>query len=148
MGAILDFWYWEKYWYNFWSSGWALCVLKHKWRHLNIFSNCKSEELWYTPVFSKIALHDGGHLELKKMHRGDFRGLFGTRLGRCPCIIPEKISFLQFYSYSNLMLLHYWERNLLNWKVQYNRWQTFRLTPVSTSIITLLGYIYTCHYNF
>ena len=64
-------------------------------------SNCKSEELWYTPVFSKMALHGGGHLELKKMHKGDFWGLFGIRLGRCPGIIPEKISFLQFYSRFN-----------------------------------------------
>ena len=45
-----------------------------------------------------MALHGGGHLELKKMHKGDFWGLFGIRLGRCPGIIPEKISFLQFYS--------------------------------------------------
>ena len=48
-----------------------------------------------------MALHCGGHLELKKMHKGDFWGLFGIRLGRCPCIIPEKISFLQFYSRFN-----------------------------------------------
>ena len=53
------------------------------------------------PCFSKMALHGGGHLELKKMHKGDFWGLFGIRLGRCPCIIPEKISFLQFYSRFN-----------------------------------------------
>ena len=31
-----------------------------------------------TPLFfSKIALHGGGHLELKKMHKGDFWGLLG-----------------------------------------------------------------------
>ena len=35
---------------------------------------------------------------IKKMHKGDFWGIFGIRLGGCPCIIPEKISFLQFYS--------------------------------------------------
>ena len=35
------------------------------------------------------------------MHKGDFWGLFGIRLGRCPCIIPEKMSFLQFYSRFN-----------------------------------------------
>ena len=52
-------------------------------------------------VFSKMALHGGGHLELKKIHKGDFWSLFGIRLGRCPCIIPEKISFLQFYSRFN-----------------------------------------------
>ena len=46
-----------------------------------------------------MALHGGGHLELKKMHKGDFWGIFGIRLG--PCIIPEKISFLQFYSRFN-----------------------------------------------
>ena len=65
------------------------------------FSNCKSEELWYPPVFFENGLHGGGHLELKKMHKGDFWGIFGIRLGRCPCIIPEKISFLQFYSRFN-----------------------------------------------
>ena len=48
-----------------------------------------------------MALNGGGHLELKKMHKGDFWGLFGIRLGRCLCIIPEKISFLQFYSSFN-----------------------------------------------
>ena len=48
-----------------------------------------------------MALHGGGHLELKKMHKGDFRGIFGICLGRCPCIIPEKISFLHFYSRFN-----------------------------------------------
>ena len=53
------------------------------------------------PRFSKMALHGGGHLEFKKMHERDFWGLFGIRLGRCPCIIPEKISFLQFYSRFN-----------------------------------------------
>ena len=37
----------------------------------------------------------------KKMQKGDFRGLFGIRLRRCPRIIPEKISFLQFYSRFN-----------------------------------------------
>ena len=46
-----------------------------------------------------MASHGGGHLELKKMHKGDFWGIFGIRLGRC--IIPEKISFLQFYSRFN-----------------------------------------------
>ena len=48
-----------------------------------------------------MALHGGGHLEFKKMHEGDFWGLFKIRLGRCLCIIPEKISFLQFYSRFN-----------------------------------------------
>ena len=52
-----------------------------------------------------MALHGGGHLELKKMHKGDFWGLFGIRLGRCPCIIPKKISSLQFYSRFNLNAL-------------------------------------------
>ena len=51
----------------------------------------------YTPVLSKMALHGGGHLQLKKMHKVDFWELFGIRLGRCPGIIPEKICFLQFY---------------------------------------------------
>ena len=55
----------------------------------------------YPCFFSKMALHGGGHLESKKMHKGDFWGLFGIRLGRCPCIIPDKISFLQFYSRFN-----------------------------------------------
>ena len=53
------------------------------------------------PCFFEMALHGGGHLELKKMHKGDFWGIFGIRLGRCPCIISEKISFLQFYSRFN-----------------------------------------------
>ena len=53
------------------------------------------------PCFFEMALHGGGHLELKKMHKGDFWGIFGIRLGRCPCIILEKISFLQFYSRFN-----------------------------------------------
>ena len=53
------------------------------------------------PCFFEMALHGGGHLELKKMHKGDFWGIFGIRLGRCPCIILEKISFLQFYSRLN-----------------------------------------------
>ena len=35
------------------------------------------------------------------MHKGDFGGLFGIRLGRCPGITPEKISFLQYYSRLN-----------------------------------------------
>ena len=43
-----------------------------------------------------MTLHGGGHFEFKKMHKGDLWGLFRIRLGRC--IIPEKISFLQFYS--------------------------------------------------
>ena len=47
--------------------------------------------------FSKMALHGEGHLELKKMHKGGFEGLFGIRLRRCPDIIPKKNSFLQFY---------------------------------------------------
>ena len=55
-------------------------------------------ELGYTPVSSKIVLHGGGH---KKMQKGYFWGLFGIRLGRCPGIIPEKISFLKFYSRLN-----------------------------------------------
>ena len=53
------------------------------------------------PCFFEMALHGGGHLELKKMHKGDFWGIFGIRLGRCPCIILEKINFLQFYSRFN-----------------------------------------------
>ena len=55
----------------------------------------------YRCFFSKMALNGGGHLEFKKMHKGNFWGLFGIRLGRCPCIISEKISFLQFYSRFN-----------------------------------------------
>ena len=47
------------------------------------------------------------------MHKGDFWGLFGIRLGRCPCIIPEKISFLQFYSRFNPNAL------ALMWAVMY-----------------------------
>ena len=58
-----------------------------------------------------MALHGGGHLELKKMHKGDFWGLFGIRLGRCPGIIPEKnqLSAILFQVplFFSLMLLHY-----------------------------------------
>ena len=43
-------------------------------------------------MLSKMALHGDGHLEIKKMHKGDLWGLFGIRLGRCPGIIPEKKS--------------------------------------------------------
>ena len=53
-----------------------------------------------------MGLHGGGHLELKK-HKGDFWELSGIRLARCPGIIPEKISFLQFYLRFTLMLLYY-----------------------------------------
>ena len=48
-----------------------------------------------------MVLHGGGHLELKKMHRGDFSGLFCVRLGRSPGIFPEKNQLspiLLFYS--------------------------------------------------
>ena len=48
--------------------------------------------------FSKKALHDGGHLELKKNTRGDFWGLFGIRLRRS---FLKKIRFLQFFSRFN-----------------------------------------------
>ena len=79
------------------------------------------------PFFSIMALHGGGHLELKKMHKGDFWGIFGIRLGRCPCIIPEKISFLQFYSRFNpnaLALIEYiisqvGERGAYHYNMQY-----------------------------
>ena len=58
-----------------------------------------------------MALHGGGHLELKKMHMGEFWGLFGIRLGRCPGIIPEKnqLSAILFQVpvFFSLMLLHY-----------------------------------------
>ena len=43
-----------------------------------------------------MVLHGGGHLELKKMHKRDFWGLFGISLGRCPGIIPEKTAFCNF----------------------------------------------------
>ena len=58
-----------------------------------------------------MALHGGGHLELKKMHKGDFWGIFGIRLGRCPGIIPEKnqLSAILFQVpvFFSLMLLQY-----------------------------------------
>ena len=56
------------------------------------FLNAKVRNYGIPLFFSKMALHGGGHLELKKMHKEDFWGLFG---------IPEKISFLQFYSRFN-----------------------------------------------
>ena len=65
------------------------------------FRSAKVRNYGIPLFFSIMALHGGGHLELKKMHKGDFWGIFGIRLGRCPCIIPEKISFLQFYSRFN-----------------------------------------------
>ena len=43
-----------------------------------------------------MALHGGGHLELKQMHRGNFRGLFGIRLAKYPGIIPKKSAFCNF----------------------------------------------------
>ena len=70
------------------------------------FSNYKSEEIGNTPVFSKMALHGGGHLELKKMHKGDFWVLFGICLVRYPGIIPEKSASCNFIPGSTLMLLH------------------------------------------
>ena len=58
-----------------------------------------------------MVLLGGGHLELKKMHKGDFWGLFGIRLGRCPGIIPEKSllfgNLFQLPVFFSLMLLHY-----------------------------------------
>ena len=83
------------------------------------------------PVFSKMALHGGGQLELKKMHKGDFWGLFGIRLGRCPCIIPEKISFLQFYSRLNpdALALYYMQ------------------SITMTITITLKFFYYYCYYS-
>ena len=48
------------------------------------------------------------------MHKGDFRRLFGIRLGRCPGVIPEKnqlSAIIFFYSrllcFFSLMLLHF-----------------------------------------
>ena len=58
-----------------------------------------------------MALHGGGYLEFKKTHKGDFWGLFGIRLGKCPGIIPEKnqLSSILFQVpvFFSLMLLHY-----------------------------------------
>ena len=58
-----------------------------------------------------MALHGGGHLEFKKMHKGDFWGLFGIRFERCPGVIPEKNQLsailLQVPVFFSLMLLHY-----------------------------------------
>ena len=54
------------------------------------------------------------------MHKGDFWGLFGICLGRCPGIIPKKISFLQFYSrflcfFTNALALHIYMIYVLIW---------------------------------
>ena len=57
------------------------------------FSNYKGEELGYTPVFRKWRYMVAAILDARqKMHKGDFWGLFGIRLARCPGIIPEKKS--------------------------------------------------------
>ena len=72
---------------------------------LIFFSNCKSEELWYTPVFSKMALHGGGHLELKKCTRGILGASSEFVWGDVHVSFLQKISFLQFYSRFNLNAL-------------------------------------------
>ena len=99
--------------------------------------------------FSKMALHGGGHLELIKMHKGDFWGIFGIRLGRCPCIIPEKISFLQFYSRFNpnaLALLGQSDepsdsRGSLSPTSVYSTWQSQAVThPIMEPGATLLNF--------
>ena len=92
--------------------------------------------------FSIMALHGGGHLELKKMHKGDFWGIFGIRLGRCPCIIPEKISFLQFYSRFN--------PNALALYTQITP-ETFRLMPIlhhGYLFLSLLFFHHGCSFFF
>ena len=47
-----------------------------------------------------MASHSGGHLELRKMHKGDFWGLFGIRPSAFCNFIPGSCFF-------SLMLLHY-----------------------------------------
>ena len=54
-----------------------------------------------------MVLLGGGHLELKKMHKGDFWGLFGIRLGR---FLKKNLLFgnlFQLPVFFSLMLLHY-----------------------------------------
>ena len=80
-----------------------------------------------------MALYGGGHLELKKMHKGDFWGIFGIRLGRCPCIIPEKISFLQFYSRFNPNALALIVRLVVNSKLCTEVFPCFPRATVNTS---------------
>ena len=74
------------------------------------------------------------------MHKGDFLGLFGIRLGRCPGIIPEKnqLSAILFQVpvFFSLMLLHY---ELLS--QSYNH--TYSIRNVLNLIIHLLEHIQT-----
>ena len=53
------------------------------------------------PCFSKMALHGGGHLELKKMHKGIFGASSVFDWGDVRVSFLKKISFLQFYSRFN-----------------------------------------------
>ena len=61
-----------------------------------------------------MALHGGGHLELKKMHKGDFWGLFRIRLGGMSRYHSRKnqLSAILFQVpvFFSLMLLHYLPR--------------------------------------
>ena len=61
---------------------------------------------------------------IKKMHKGDFRGLFGTCLGRCPCII----AFCNFIPGSTPMLLHY---NACDW-MKLTKQETLNQRRVNT----------------
>ena len=71
------------------------------------FSNCKSEELWYTPVFSKMALHGGVHLELKKCTRGISGASSEFVWGDVHVSFLKKLAFCNFIPGSTPMLLHY-----------------------------------------
>ena len=88
-----------------------------------------------------MALHGGGHLELKKMHKGDFWGIFGIRLGRCPCIISEKISFLQFYSRfnPNALALGYLSESMANKMVVVEKFTRVHLKSSSKIISKYKG---------
>ena len=61
----------------------------------------------YTPVFSKMALHGGGHLDLKKMHKGDFWGSSEFVRGDVHVSFLKKAAFCNLIPGSTLMLLHY-----------------------------------------
>ena len=54
-----------------------------------------------------MALHGGGHLELKKMHKGDFGASSEFVWGDVHVSFLKKSAFCNFIPGSTLMLLHY-----------------------------------------
>ena len=58
------------------------------------------------PCFSKMALHGGGHLELKKMHKGIFGASSVLDWGDVRVSFLKKSAFYNFIPGSTPMLLH------------------------------------------